>query len=217
MTNPKVDAYLSKVKAWQEELAKLRTILLDCGLTEELKWRVPCYTFQESNVALLGGFKQYCALSFFKGVLLQDAEDILVAPGENSQSVRLFRFTSVKEIVELEPSLKAYIYEAVEIEKTGLKVDLKESADLVFPEELFTKLKESPDLKTAFDALTPGRQRAYNLYFSAAKQSKTRESRIEKYRQQILDGKGINDCTCGLSRKLPYCDGSHKYINGEIN
>lgn len=216
MTNPKVDTYLNRVKAWQEELAKLRTILLDCGLTEELKWRVPCYTFQESNVALLGGFKEYCALSFVKGVLLQDSEGILVAPGENSQSVRLARFTSVKEIGELESSLKTYIYEAVEVEKAGLRVDLKESTNLVFPDELLTKLKESPDLKTAFENLTPGRQRAYNLYFSAAKQAKTRASRVEKYRQQILDGKGINDCTCGLSHKLPYCDGSHKYIKEEM-
>lgn len=193
-------------------MAQLRAILLDCGLTEELKWRVPCYTFQESNIALLGGFKGYCTLSFTKGVLLQDAERILVAPGENSQSVRLVKFNNVQQVATLESTLKTYIYEAIEVEKAGLKMERKEGADLIYPEEFLARLKESPALKTAFEVLTPGRQRAYSMYFSAAKQSKTRASRVEKYRQQILDGKGINDCTCGFSRKPPYCDGSHKYI-----
>lgn len=210
--NPKVDAYLSRVHKWQTEFEELRKILLDCGLTEELKWGVPCYTFQDSNVALLGGYRAYCVLSFVKGVLLHDAESILVAPGENSQSVRLVKFTSVQEIVDLAPVLKNYVFEAIEVEKAGLKVDFKESNELEFPEELLHSFSKNSALKTSFAALTPGRQRAYNLYFSAAKQAKTRVARIEKYTLQIIDGKGINDCTCGLSHKMPSCDGSHKYI-----
>jgi uncharacterized protein YdeI (YjbR/CyaY-like superfamily) len=191
--NHKVDEYLSKAKKWQEELQTLRMIILDCQLTEELKWGQPCYTFQKSNIVLISGFKEYCALSFFKGVLLNDANGILKKPGENTQAARLIRFTNVREIVEMESILKAYIYEAIEVEKAGLKVDFKEKTELIFPEEFQKKLDEIPALKTAFDALTPGRQRAYNLYFSAAKQSKTRESRVEKCMQKILDGKGLND------------------------
>ncbi|MCL4167519.1 UNVERIFIED_CONTAM: hypothetical protein GTU68_016463 [Idotea baltica] len=211
-TSPKVDDYFSTVTKWRQELEKLRAILLDCQLTEELKWRSPCYTFQKLNIAILGGFKDYCALSFFKGALLQDAHGLLVAPGENSQSSRLFKFTDVKEIVTMEPQIKAYIYEAIEVEKAGLKVAFKQSTNLVFPEELQQQLDASPDFKSAFEALTPGRQRGYNIYFSAPKQSKTRTARVEKYRQRIFDGKGINDCICGRSKKLPQCDGSHKYI-----
>lgn len=191
--NPKVDVYLSKVDKWQKELEKLRMILLDCMLTEELKWHSPCYTFHKSNVAIIGGLKDYCVLSFFKGALLSDANGILTKPGDNTQSGRVIPFTSVREIVKMEPILKAYIYEAIEIEKAGLKVDFKEKRELVFPEELQKKLDKDPAFKTAFLALTPGRQRAYNLYFSAAKQSKTREERIEKYVQRILSGKGLND------------------------
>jgi uncharacterized protein YdeI (YjbR/CyaY-like superfamily) len=176
--NPKVDEYLSKAEKWQEELEKLRMIILDCGLTEELKWGCPCYTFQKSNIAIIGGLNEYCVLSFFKGTLLNDANDILIKPGENTQSARLIPFANVREIVEMEPILKAYIYEAIEVEKAGLKVK---------------KLDEIPALKAAFDALTPGRQRAYVLYFSAPKQSKTRESRVEKCMQQILNGRGLND------------------------
>jgi uncharacterized protein YdeI (YjbR/CyaY-like superfamily) len=191
--NPKVDVFLSKAKKWQEELRKLRMIILDCGLSEELKWGVPWYTFQKSNVVGIYGFKEYCALGFFKGALLNDANGILIKPGENSQAMRQIRFTNVREIVEMEPILKAYIYEAIEVEKAGLKVDFKEKTELVFPEEFQKKLDENPALKAAFDALTPGRQRAYNLYFSAPKQSKTRESRVEKCMQKILNGKGLND------------------------
>ena len=191
--NPKVDVYLSKTKKWQEELAKLRMIILDCQLTEELKWGKPCYTFQKSNIVLIIGFKEYCALLFCKGVLLNDANGILIKPGENTQAGRQIRFTNVREIVEMEPILKAYIYEAIELEKAGLKVNFKNNTELIFPEEFQNKLDENPALKTAFDALTPGRQRAYNLYFSAPKQSKTRESRVEKCMQQILNGKGLND------------------------
>jgi uncharacterized protein YdeI (YjbR/CyaY-like superfamily) len=191
--NPKVDAYLSKAKKWREEMGKLRTILLDCQLTEELKWGHPCYTFQKSNVVIIGAFKEYYSLSFFKGALLNDLNGILIQPGENTQAVRQIRFTNVREIAEMEPILKAYIYEAIEVEKAGLKVDFKETSEFTIPEEFQNKLDEIPALKTAFDALTPGRQREYILYFSSAKQSKTRESRVEKYTQQILDGKGLRE------------------------
>jgi uncharacterized protein YdeI (YjbR/CyaY-like superfamily) len=191
--NPKVDEYLSKFKKWQEEMEKLRMILLDCQLTEELKWGKPCYTFQKSNIAIVIGLKEYCALSFFQGALLKDANGILIRPGENSQASRQIRFTSIQEIVEMEAILKTYIYEAIELEKAGLKVDFKKNTELIFPEEFRNKLDEIPALKAAFDALTPGRQRAYILYFSEPKQSKTRESRVEKCIQQILNGKGLND------------------------
>jgi uncharacterized protein YdeI (YjbR/CyaY-like superfamily) len=191
--NPKVDKYLSKAKKWQEEFQKLRTIILDCQLTEELKWGCPCYTFQEKNIVLMHGFKEYCALLFFKGALLKDAKCILIQQTENVQAARQIRFTNVREIVKMDRILKSYIYEAVEVEKAGLKVNFKKNAELIFPEEFQKKLFKNPALKTAFNALTPGRQRAYNLYFSAPKQSKTRESRVEKYMQQILNGKGLND------------------------
>lgn len=193
-------------------MAELRTILLDCDLTEEWKWRSPCYTFQGSNIAIIGGFKTHCVLSFFKGALLQDPEGILEKPGENSQAARVIRFTRKREIQEKESSLQAYIFEAIEVEKAGLSIDFKEKNELVLVEELLHKFEELPAFKTAFEALTPGRQRGYNLFFSAGKQSQTRTSRIEKYLQRILDGKGINDCVCGLSSKMPSCDGSHKYI-----
>ena len=190
--NPKVDGYLRKAKKWQEEFKKLRRIMLDCGLAEELKWGKPCYSFQKSNIVIIQGFKEFCALLFCKGALLNDANAILKKPGENTQAARRIPFTNVREIVGMEPVLKAYIHEAIEAEKAGLKVNLKKNPEPV-PEELQNNLDESPALKTAFDALTPGRQRAYILYFSAPKQSKTRESRIEKCRRQILDGKGLND------------------------
>ena len=191
--NPKVDVYFSKAKKWQEELEKLRMIILDCGLTEELKWGEPCYTFQKSNIVLIHGFKEYCALLFFKGALLKDANGILIQQTENVQAARQIRFTNVREIVEMEPILKAYIHEAIEVEKAGLKVNFKKTSEFKIPEEFQNKLDEIPALKTAFNALTPGRQRAYILYFSAPKQSKTRESRVEKCMQQILNGKGLND------------------------
>jgi len=191
--NPKVDAYLSKAKKWQEEMKKLRMIILGCQLTEELKWGVPCYTFQKSNIVLIHVFKEYCALLFFKGALLNDANGILIKQTKNTQAARQIRFTNVREIVEMETILKAYIYEAIEVEKAGLKVNFKKTTEFIIPEEFQNKLDEIPALKTAFDALTPGRQRAYHLYFSAPKQSKTRESRVEKCMQQILNGKGLND------------------------
>ncbi len=191
--NPKVNAFIDKAKQWQEEFKKLRMILLDFPLIEELKWGVPCYTFNGNNVVLMHGFKEYCALLFIKGVLLKDPDGILIRQTENVQAGRQIRFTGVQEIVGIEPILKAYIQEAIEIEKAGLKVEPKKTADFTIPEEFQKKLDENPALKIAFNALTPGRQRAYLLYFSQPKQSQTRETRIEKYIQKILGGKGLND------------------------
>jgi uncharacterized protein YdeI (YjbR/CyaY-like superfamily) len=191
--NPKVDFYFSKNEKWQKETEKLRTIVLDCQLSEELKWGVPCYTFQKNNIVLIHDFKEYCALLFFKGALLKDTDNILVQQTANVQSARQIRFTDIQQINELEPVLKAYIFQAVEVEKAGLKFEFKKTEDFAVAEEFQTKLDENPDLKNAFEALTPGRQRAYMLHFSAPKQSKTRESRIEKAIPHILNGKGLND------------------------
>jgi uncharacterized protein YdeI (YjbR/CyaY-like superfamily) len=191
--NPKVDTFISKAEKWQEEFRILRKIVLDCGLTEELKWGVPCYTFQERNIVLIHGFKEYCAILFIKGALLKDARGILIQQTENVQAARQVRFSNVQEIVELEPILKAYIYEAIEAEKAGLKVQYKKTADYIVPDELIDKLEVVPGLQDAFDELTPGRQRAYIFYFSQPKQSKTCAARIDKYIQQILAGKGLND------------------------
>src|SRR6266403_1376765 len=191
--NSKVDFYFNKAKKWQEEFEKLRMIILDCGLTEELKWGVPCYTFEKRNIVLIHGFKEYCALLFVKGALLNDAKDILITQTKNTQAARQIRFTNVRKIVKMKPILKAYIYEAIEVEKAGLKVNFKKTTEFIIPEEFQDQLDEIPALKTAFDALTPGRQRAYVLYFSAPKQSKTREAKVGKCMQQILNGKGLND------------------------
>jgi uncharacterized protein YdeI (YjbR/CyaY-like superfamily) len=191
--NPKVDIFLSKTKQWRKEFEKLRMIILDCQLTEELKWGVPCYTFEKSNIVLMHGFKDYCALLFVKGALLQDAHGILIKQTENVQSGRQIRFTNVREIVALKAILKSYIYEAIEVEKAGLEVEFKKTHEFIIPEEFQNKLDEMPSLRTAFDSLTPGRQRGYILHFSAPKQSKTRESRVEKCVRQILNGKGLND------------------------
>lgn len=191
--NPKVDEFIAKAKKWQPEYARLREIVLDCGLTEELKWGVPCYTFEKSNVLLMHGFKEYCALLFVKGALVNDPAGILITQTENVQSARQIRFTNVEEIEELEPILKAYIQEAIAVEKSGLKVEHKKTSEFAISEEFQKQLDELPALKTAFEALTPGRQRAYLLYFSAPKQSKTRESRVEQSIPQILKGKGLND------------------------
>jgi uncharacterized protein YdeI (YjbR/CyaY-like superfamily) len=211
--NPKLDFFFEKTTKWQEELLKLREIVLDCGLNEELKWGQPCYTLNKTNVIMLGGFKDYCFISFFKGVLLHDSENMLQKPGENTQSGRIIPFIDIQTIIDMNQTLKAYIYEAIEVEKAGLKVTSISKGELVFPDELLQKFESDPTFKVAFEALTPGRQRAYNIYFSGAKQSKSRVSRIESYVQRILSGKGFNDCTCGLSKRLPNCDGSHKYIN----
>jgi uncharacterized protein YdeI (YjbR/CyaY-like superfamily) len=205
--NPKVDVYFTtgcgrcplgntpqcKVNNWQAELAKLREIILACGLAEELKWGVPVYTFQKNNIALIGAFKENCVISFFKGALLKDAAGILSKPGENTQAGRVVRFTNAREIIEQEATLKAYLREAVEAEKAGLKVKFKETSEFTMPQEFQSKLDETPDLKTAFESLTPGRQRAYLLHFSAPKQAKTRTERVAKCAPKILCGKGLND------------------------
>lgn len=191
--NPKVDFYFRKAGKWQRELEQLRMIVLDCGLNEELKWGVPCYTFQKSNIVLIHIFKEYCALLFFKGALLRDQDGILVQQTENVQAARQIRFTSISEIVNMEATIKAYIHEAIAIEKSGLKVPLKKTKEFVMPEEFKNRLDRIPALKTAFEALTPGRQRGYLLYFAAPKLAKTRESRIEKWIPKILAGKGLND------------------------
>ncbi|WP_423410385.1 YdeI family protein [Heyndrickxia sp. MSNUG] len=193
--NPKVDEFLSKADKWKEEYETLRKIVLDCGceLTEEFKWMHPCYTFENKNIVLIHGFKDYCALLFHKGALLKDANKILIQQTENVQAARQIRFTNVQEITEIETVLKAYILEAIQVEKAGLEVNFKNTTEYIVPEELQVKFDEILDLKTAFEALTPGRQRAYLLYFSQPKQSKTRTSRVEKYIGQILSGKGLND------------------------
>jgi uncharacterized protein YdeI (YjbR/CyaY-like superfamily) len=191
--NPKVDWYFVKNKKWQEEIAALRTIVLDCGLNEELKWGCPCYTFQKNNIVLIHVFKEYCGLLFFKGVLLKDGKKILIRQTENVQVARQARFTSVSEIIKLKATLKAYIHEAIEVEKAGLKAPLKKTKEFEMPDEFKKKLDKMPELKTAFKALTPGRQRGYLLHISQAKQAKTREARIEKSIPKILQGKGLDD------------------------
>ncbi len=191
--NPKVDEFLTKAKKWKEEYETLRKIVLDCELTEDFKWMNPCYTFEKKNIVLIHGFKEYCALLFPKGSLLQDSHGILIQQTENVQGARQIRFTNVQEIAEKEAILKAYIDEAIEVEKAGLKVQVKKPEELIIPDELQRKFDEIPALKDAFTTLTPGRQRAYILYFSAAKQSKTRESRVKKCIPNILNGKGLND------------------------
>ncbi|UPW84953.1 YdeI family protein [Lysinibacillus sp. Ag94] len=191
--NPKVDEFLGKAKKWQEEYSALRNIVLACELTEEFKWMHPCYTLEKKNIVLIHGFKDYCALLFHKGALLKDANGVLIQQTENVQAARQIRFTNIQEIVGMETIIKDYILEAIEIEKAGLEVPMKEHKEYIIPEELHHKFNEMPTLKTAFEKLTPGRQRAYILHFSQPKQSKTRVSRIEKYTQHILDGKGLND------------------------
>ncbi len=191
--NPKVNFYFIKAKKWQVEMEQLRIIALSCGLNEELKWGCPCYTLQKNNIVLIHAFKDYCAFLFFKGALLKDSKNILIQQTENVQAARQVRFTDLKEIIKQTAILKTYIYEAIEVEKSGLKVELKKTKEYSIPEEFKNKLDKDPTLKTAFYALTPGRQRGYLLYFSAAKQTKTREARVEKYSLQILKGKGLDD------------------------
>lgn len=191
--NPKVDAFLRRARNWRDELAKLRAVILECGLAEELKWGIPVYTFQNKNIVGINGLKNFCALAFFKGVLLKDSKRILARPGQHTQAARWVKFTSLQEIAGKTATLKSYIRDAIEIEKAGVKIKLKKTPDFKVPEEFQTKLAEAPKLKAAFEALTPGRQRAYLFYFSGAKQSKTRAARVEKCLRQILNGKGLND------------------------
>lgn len=191
--NPKADWFFDKDTRWKAEYQKLRTLVLECGLTEELKWGVPCYTFQNSNIVLIHGFKEYCALLFHKGVLLSDTNGLLIQQTKNVQSARQIRFSNIREIEELQPVIKTFIFEAIEVEKAGLEVVLKETSEFAMPEEFQKSLEESPELKAAFEGLTPGRQRAYLLHFAQPKQSKTRVSRIEKCTPKILNGEGLND------------------------
>lgn len=193
MMNSKVDEYVNKAEKWQDEIKKLREIILSSGLVEEYKWNQPSYTFDNSVLVMIAPFKSNCAISFFKGALLKDTYNILVKPGENSQSARLIKFTDVQQIIDVEHIIKEYISEAIEAEKQGLKIDFKDKKELVIPDELEDIMKEMPALKQAFESLTPGRQRAYILYFSAPKHSKTKVARIEKYIDHILDGKGMHD------------------------
>jgi len=210
--NVEVDKFLEKTNKWKKEFTALRTLINSCSLEEEFKWMHPCYTHNEKNVVLFHGFKAYCALSFFKGALLKDPENILVQPTENSNEGRQIRFTSADEIIELEPIVKQYIYEAIEVEKAGLQVKKKTLADFDIPEELVAKFNEVPAFKAAFEKLTAGRRKGYLLHFSQAKQSDTRTARIEKYMERIMNGFGIRDCVCGHSKRMPNCDGSHKYL-----
>jgi uncharacterized protein YdeI (YjbR/CyaY-like superfamily) len=215
--NPSVDAFLEKTDKWKAELTALRNIMLDCQLIETLKWGQPCYMFNKTNVIILGNFKDSCVVSFIKGALLSDTEQLLVKPGENSQGGRFLRFKSLEEIIAAEPIIKAYVFEAIEVEKAGLKVAPRDPETEPIIPELIQRFEENPTLKKAFEALTPGRQRAYNMFFAAAKQSATRFSRIDSYTERILNKKGINDCVCGLSKRMPSCDGSHKQLNGVKN
>lgn len=210
--NPKVDTFFENLSSWKEEMEILRSIVLDCGLKEDYKWKVPCYTYNGKNVLIIHGFKDYCALNFFKGALLKDTDKLLIQPTENSQAARQIRFTNTKEITENSQILKTYIFQAIEVEKAGLDIDYKKTTEYDIPEELQQVLDTDTEFKVAFEALTPGRQRGYLLHFSQPKQSGTRTSRIEKARDRIFDGKGIHDCVCGLSKRMPRCDGSHKQL-----
>ena len=210
--NADVDRYIREAKPWSKELAALRLLVLDAGLTEAFKWRAPCYLHGKKNVVLLGAFKEFCVVSFFKGALLKDPKGILEKPGENTQAARIIRITDGSQVDRLTATIKAYVREAIQVEESGQKVDRSAAQNLELPSELQTRLDQDTSLRTAFEALTPGRQRAYAIHISGAKQAKTREDRIDKCRPKILDGKGLNDCTCGLSKRMPGCDGSHKQL-----
>jgi uncharacterized protein YdeI (YjbR/CyaY-like superfamily) len=211
--NPKINEFFDELTKWKSELQVLRTYVLDCLLLEEVKWKVPCYTHNGKNIVLIHGFKDYYALLFMKGALLQDSESILIQQTENVQSGRQIRFTSIEQLVAMEATIKAYIFEAMEVEKAGLKIEHKKKEAYDVPYELIEKFNQDPTFKTAFEALTPGRQKGYLLHFSGSNNSKTRTNRIEKYMDKILQGKGMTDCTCGLSKRMPICDGSHKFAN----
>jgi uncharacterized protein YdeI (YjbR/CyaY-like superfamily) len=210
--DPKIDQYFSNAKKWQQEMTQLRAILLSCKLTEELKWGKPCYTINGSNLIMIQAFKDHCDLGIFNGALLKDPKGLLVKAGEHTQAARQMRFTDSKEITKLTSVIKSYIKESIELENAGVKYESTENAGTIIIDELIELFKKDTKLKKAFEALTPGRQRAYLIYFSAAKQSATRISRINNYAARIMSGKGINDCTCGLSKRMPTCDGSHKYM-----
>lgn len=210
--NTSVETYFVNLKQWKPELEMLRNIVLDCGLVEEFKWRGPCYTYNNSNSIIIGGFKDNFVISFLKGVFLRDDHKLLQKPGDNSQTVRFMRFTEASQVLELEPIIKTYIYEAIEVEKAGLKLDPADKPTLEYIPEFEKIMSENAEFKAAFEALTPGRQRAYNMHFASAKQSETRTSRIISIMPRVLKGKGLNDCICGLSKRMPNCDGSHKML-----
>ncbi|MBT8327056.1 MAG: YdeI/OmpD-associated family protein [Bacteroidia bacterium] len=210
--NPQVDQFYNNATQWQKEMIVLRNLVLDCGLAEELKWGVPCYTYKNSNILIIHSFKAYCALNFFKGALLKDTNKILIQQTKNVQETRQIRIAHLGEIEGLKAIMKAYIFEAIEVEKIGLKVKKKRTSDYEVPEELVTKFKENADFERAFNKLTEGRKRGYLLHFAQAKQSATRKARIEKNTDRIFNGKGLNDCVCGLSKRMPNCDGSHKQL-----
>lgn len=210
--NPEVDIYISQLNKWQEESKLLRAILLECDLTEVIKWGKPCYTYNEKNIVILQSFKDHCDLGFFNGALLKDKKSLLKKAGENTQAPRQMRFTALKEIKNMRGDILTYIKEAIKIEQAGIKFIPEEKRDHFIPEELHEQFKKDPTLQKAFYSLTPGRQRGYLIYFTSAKQTETRNIRINKYRERILCGKGLNDCTCGLSKKMPQCDGSHKFL-----
>lgn len=210
--NQEVTKYLSNLNKWNNELTKLRKLILDCGLTEDFKWMHPCYSYKNKNILLIHEFKNYCAILFLKGALLNDSKNILVQQTENTQSARQIRFTTTAEINKLESVIRAYIYEAIEVEKAGLKVKKKKTSEFEISEELKQQFDENPIFEKAFKNLTEGRQRGYLLHFSKPKQAKTRISRIEKNTKRILNGYGLNDCTCGLTKRKPNCDGSHKQL-----
>ena len=210
--NPKVDHFLKNLTQWKEELTLLRSLILTCGLTEDFKWRHPCYTHQNKNIVLIHGFKEYCALLFLKGDLLTDPEHILIRQTENVQLGRQLRFSNISEIQALQDTIKKYVQEAIEIEQTGVQVTTKKTSEFEVPLELLEKFEQHPEFEKAFKNLTEGRQRGYLLHFGQAKQASTRTARIEKNLHRILDGYGFNDCTCGLSQRKPNCDGSHKQL-----
>jgi uncharacterized protein YdeI (YjbR/CyaY-like superfamily) len=209
----KINDYYNNLVKWKSEAALIRKIFFECNLKEAYKWMHPCYTFDSKNIVVFHDFKDYCAISFFKGALLKDPKNILIQPTENSQAGRQIKFTNISEIEKLELTIKAYILEAIQVEKAGLKIDYKKTSEFDIPDELHKIFESNPEFKTAFYVLTPGRQKGYLLHFSSAKQSQTRIDRIEKYMDRIFDGKGIRDCACGHSKRMPICDGSHKYIN----
>jgi uncharacterized protein YdeI (YjbR/CyaY-like superfamily) len=210
--NTNVEAYFENLKQWKPELEMLRNIVLDCGMIEEFKWRGPCYTYNNNNCIIIGGFKDNFVISFLKGVFLRDDHKLLQKPGDNSQTARIIRFTEASQVMELEPIIKTYIYEAIEVEKAGMKLDPTHKPALEQIPEFDKYMSENAEFRAAFEGLTPGRQRAYNMHFASAKQSETRTSRILAIVPRVLKGKGLNDCICGLSKRMPNCDGSHKML-----